>query len=136
MSTIQSNTTDERRNWFILNRLGLVLPKSISKESRRLFLDEFNKPESKYRNLLKEHFLADLPDLSLETLSEEAIQYLLLDLEREQEYDSFNIGAIATEQFVETRLFPLLTNKTEPFNSNLRNAIRIAGEKNNRRFII
>jgi hypothetical protein len=53
---------------------------------------------------------------------------------REFRRNSF-LGGIATETFVEERLLPLLSNENEPFKSNLREVLKIAGRKHRRRYI-
>lgn len=122
-------------NWWILNRLGNLLGSKINAQNQSLILDEFNKAESKYREIITEYILGNIPNLTLEALTEESIMFLLEDLKSKQSHGRFNIGTIATERFVEEKLMPLVTSSKGKIQKNILNAINLAETRNKRRFI-
>lgn len=136
MNNLTSISEDKDDKWFIKYRIGEMLPKYIDKEALQLILDDFNDSVSKHRSLIKNYLLRNIPNLSLESFTEESISYLIQDLNNSQIHEAFSIGQVATELFVEEKLIPLIGKKSEPFNENLLKAIEIAGETNNHRFLI
>lgn len=136
MYNLSSVNENKQYAWFINHRIGELLPKHVNEVSLQKILDEFNNPNSKHRTLIKNYLLHNVAGLSVESFTEESVSFLINDLNNNRPRDSFSIGQVATEQFVEKRLLPLLSNKSEPFNKNLLEAIEIAGRINNRRFLV
>lgn len=128
-------------NLMFCDRLGRFLTSYTSTDTNQLFVDEFNKESTPYRNLLSTYLLPRLADLTTERLSESAIQYLLSSLSRPMNWWDFTfggaqlLGGVATESFVQERLIPLLTIESEPLRSNLREILKIAGRQHRRRYV-
>ena len=126
--------------WFC-DRLGNFLVNFTSSDTHALFVDEFNKKGSQYRQILATYILPKITNLTTDMLSEDAIQYLLAALNKEDGErdilieDESLLGSIATESFVEERLLPLLSLETEPIKSNLRRVLRRAGRQHRHRYI-
>jgi hypothetical protein len=137
LDTILSDYKDNKdsSNWLLPDRLGQLLAEYTSKETQKLIVDEFNMTTSPYRKFIKDWFLANISNLSLNSFTEESLSYLISDLNNKQDHGVINIGDIATEEFVEQRLVPLMEIEDEPFKSNLLKTIRDAAERNNRRFV-
>ena len=81
-------------------------------------------------------FLPYFHGLTTEMLSEDAISFLLADLNHEGGASPFGtvLGAAATEAFISERLLLLLPDAKEPFLSNLRGVLKHAGDRHGRRY--
>ncbi|MDQ3131112.1 MAG: SIR2 family protein [Acidobacteriota bacterium] len=127
----------EVESYWFCDRLGNFLIDYSTEEIHSLFIDEFNKKNTEYREILSLYILPGITELNTDRLNEDAIQYLLSTLNQKHRLfvrNSF-LGSIATESFVEERLLTLLSNDSEPFKSNLKNALKTAGELHRRRYI-
>ena len=124
--------------WF-LTQLGGVFGHHLSADVQEEFVSEFNKPRSKFRDVLLHFVVPYLPDLSTNAFSEDAVSLLLADLDRESDARSFEshvLGSTATEEFVTERLVPLLAGAKEPGLSKLQAVLRQAGSRHNRRYLV
>ena len=124
--------------WF-LTLLGGLFGHHLSADVQEEFVSEFNKPKSKFRDVLLHFVVPYLPDLSTNAFSEDAVSLLLADLDRESSARSFAphvLGSTATEEFVTERLVPLLAGAKEPGLSKLQAVLRQAGSRHNRRYLV
>ena len=124
--------------WF-LTQLGGLFGHHLSADVQEEFVSEFNKPKSKFRDVLLHFVVPELPDLSTTAFSEDAISLLLADLVREsgaRSFESHVLGSTATEEFVTERLVPLLAGAKEPGLSRLQAVLRQAGSRHNRRYLV
>jgi hypothetical protein len=123
--------------WPFRARLSYILGKHSSVETHDAFLCEFNKPTSKFRRVLSDILLAQ-GDLSIDMFSEDAISFLIADLNQRKillPFQQYLLGYIATEQFVTERLLPLLSRSQSPFLEHLRSVLQQAGDRHGRRYI-
>ncbi len=129
-------TKGEDEGYWFCNRLGHLLSTYSSDEALSAFISLFNKNDCPYRKVLADYVLNGIPDLSTDMLSDNAISFLITDLSRER-IDIFHyvLGSIATESFVREHLIPLLSLDDHVLKSNLRNVLRIAGQRHRRRYI-
>ena len=128
--------TEDGDGWF-LTQLGGLFGHHLSADAQEEFVSEFNKPRSKFRGVLLHFVVPELPDLSTNAFSEDAVSLLLADLDRESRSCSFQphvLGSTATEEFVTERLVPLLAGAKEPRLSKLQAVLRQAGSRHNRRY--
>ena len=68
--------------WF-LTQLGGLFGHHPNTDVQEEFVSEFNKPRSKFRDVLLNFVIPSLPDLSTDAFSEDAVSLLLADLDRE-----------------------------------------------------
>ena len=124
--------------WF-LTQLGGLFGHHLSADVQEEFVSEFNKPRSKFRDVLLRFVVPEFPDLSTNAFSEDAVSLLLADLDREsgaRSIESDILGSTATEEFVTERLVPLLAGAKEPGLSKLQAVLRQAGSRHNRRYFV
>ena len=124
--------------WF-LTQLGGLFGHHLSADVQEEFVSEFNKPRSKFRDVLLRFVVPEFPDLSTNAFSEDAVSLLLADLDREsgaRSIESDVLGSTATEEFVTERLVPLLAGAKEPGLSKLQAVLRQAGSRHNRRYLV
>lgn len=125
-------------HWFRL-QLGGLLAGYVANETRDAFVTEFNKSDSKFRRLLQHFVLLHRSDLTPEMFSEDALSFLLADLNREGSSSGAYghlLGSIATENFVTERLLPLLPDARSPLSENLQKVLRQAGSRHGRRYVV
>lgn len=131
--------TEGNRYYWLTNQIGACLANHLDHNSLNLFVDEFNKSNSGYRDVLCSFVLPYFSDLSSENLKEEAVSFLLSRLSSDsgKRYlkDSL-LGQIATERFVTERLIPLMLGAPEPLSRNLKSTIGQAGDRHGRRYLI
>ena len=123
--------------WF-LTQLGGLFGHHLSSDVQEEFVLEFNKPSSKFRGVLLHFVVPELPELSTNAFSEDAVSLLLADLDRESGEHSIEsdvLGSTATEEFVTERLLPRLAGAKEPSLSKLQAVLRQAGSRHNRRYL-
>ena len=124
--------------WF-LTQLGGLFGHHLSSDVQAEFVSEFNKPSSKFRSVLLHFVVPELPDLSTNALSEDAVSLLLADLDRKSgahSSESDILGSTATEEFVTERLMPLLVRAKEPGLRKLQAVLEQAGSRHNRRYFV
>lgn len=128
---------DENESWcaYLLSEL---FNDHLSTESIKLFIDEFNSPSSKYRDILSERILPRIDNLSTDDFSESAISYLLSKLNKENIrcfFDNDLLANTCTIKFVNEYLLPLLCLDNKPLVDNLRDVLISAGSRHGRRYI-
>ncbi len=119
--------------------LSQIFARFLNSEGRQALVAEFNKSDSKFRRLLAHRVLTSLNDLTTDEFSEDAISFLLADLNREGSTTGFPehlLGGTATENFVTERLLPLLADAKSPLSENLRNVLKQAGSRHGRRYVV
>lgn len=122
----------------IIDRITSLFSSHLEDHVREAFVEEFNKNESRYRQILSEHILPKRSDLSTDDFSADAISFLLADLSRSQNswYGPCRLLAnTATERFVTERLLPLLGDAKGVSARNLRVVLREAGSRHGRRYV-
>jgi hypothetical protein len=128
---------DPERAFWLRNRLGRMLGRYLTPGSRKLFVSEFNKPDSGFRNVLAQYVLVHFADLTTEDFTEDSVSYLLADLARRRllPWGDDLLGATATEAFVTERLLPLIGDAKPPLSENLRKVLKRAGDRHGRRYV-
>ena len=129
---------EECDRWF-LNQLGGLFGDHLSADVQEEFVSEFNKRSSRFWSVLLHFVVPELPDLSTDAFSEDAISLLLADLDRESGAPGCEwhvLGSTATEVFVTERLLPLLAGAKKPRLSKLQAVLRQAGLRHNRRYLV
>ena len=135
MMEVDNGTAD---HWF-REQLGGVFAGHLKVEVQDEFVVEFNKPDSKFRRLLSYFVLRYRSDITTDVFTEDAISFLLADLNREGSCPSFRghlLGSTATEQFVTERLLPLLPDAKSPLLENLQLVLKQAGSRHGRRYVV
>lgn len=128
---------DDCDPWF-LGQLGGLFGLHLPAENQEEFVREFNRQNSKFRQLLVDFVIPNLSDVSTDSFSEDAVSFLLADLDREEgvpEIRGSVLGSAATEEFATERLLPLLEGAKEPRMSKLKAILKHAGSRHNRRYI-
>ncbi|MBK7405926.1 MAG: hypothetical protein IPJ41_15225 [Phycisphaerales bacterium] len=123
--------------WFI-DQLGSLFAVHLSREAQDQFVAEFNRVDSQFRSLLLHFVLPHRNDLTTSVFSEEAISFLLADLNRAGSVTYFRhlLSQTATEEFVTERLLPLLATAGSPLLENLRLVLKRAGSRHGRRYLL
>ena len=129
---------DQQDGKWVNHQLGGLFAGYSDDKTQDAFVTEFNKPNSKFRNVLLNYVLYYRMDLITEAFSEDAISFLLADLSRDGSafFSRGHLaGNTATEQFVTERLIPLLQDAKPPFLENLQKVLMQAGSRHGRRYI-
>ena len=131
------NSIEEEEYSWTISRIGSIVGIHASSKCREQLIDILNNGEHKYRSLILERILVYTADITTDIFSEHIISYLLADLKNKQsDYFMGNIlSRTATEEFINSRLLPLLNSKDEPFLKNLSEVIRQAGIRHGKRFL-
>ena len=131
-----SSELDEKSGYWIRYQTGLLFAKVLTGDTRRDCLAEFNSAKSKFRKVLASSILLARSDLTSDAFSEDAISFLLADLNREGSmyFDGHLLGSTATEKFVTERLLPLLKDAKGSLYINLRRVLKQAGTRHGRRY--
>ncbi len=130
-----ANTKEGRYFAFMLSCL---FADRLRPEVRDAFVNEFNKQDSPYREVLARTILLARSDLSVNQLSEDAISFLLADLSSRKipgDFEGHLLENAATEAFVIERLLPLLSNAEEPLRNNLAKVLQQVGKRHGRRYV-
>src|SRR6185369_4389585 len=77
---------DEESRFFLRHRISWLFSWCLSEEARRDFVAEFNRPGSKYREILSRSILLAQNDLTTDDFSAEAISFLMAELGRAEMY--------------------------------------------------
>lgn len=128
-----------RDHFWLLCQLGALFGEHLNREVQHGFVAEFNRPGSKFRQVLLRFVLPGLSEITTEVFSKDAISFLLADLDREGSVSSFHghpLGRTATEQFVTERLLPLLPDAKPPLLKNLHELLRQIGSRHGRRYLL
>lgn len=137
MLEVKQAENDENRYWLLM-QLGALCANQVSPQIRDLFIAEFNKPNSKYRNILHHFVMPYFTELTTDAFSEDAISFLLADLNRKGAAAYFQgniLGNIASERFITDRLLPLLPDAKPPLAENIQRTLDKAGSRHGRRYV-
>jgi len=128
---------DPERAFWLRDRLGRILGRYLTPESHKLFVSEFNKPNSEFRNVLGQYVLVHFTDLTTDDFTEDSVSYLLADLARRRllPWGDDLLGVAATEAFVTERLLPLVGDANSPLSENLGKVLKQAGDRHGRRYV-
>ena len=129
--------TSGREAYLFVNRLGEFLGAGTDESTVEAILEHFE-TRNEDRQVLAQLVLNHIPALSIDMLSENAVEWLIgtLNSGSFRQWDSPLIGKIATEDIVEGRLLPLLlADPPERLRSNLMAALEEAGRRHGRRYI-
>lgn len=129
----------EKSDYWFLNQLGELFGEHLESDTQNLFVDEFNRSGSKFRQILLRFVLPCFKNITTETFSDDSISFMLADLNREGSVSSFYghlLGKTATEQFVIERLLPLLADAKPPFSKNIHRVLIQAGSRHGRRYVL
>lgn len=127
----------ENGQWFV-EQLGALFAEHLDTAVQDQFITEFNKSDSKYRRLLFHYVLPYRGDITTDVFNEDAISFMLADLNREGSTHAFRehlLGSTATEKFVTERLLPLIPDAKPPLLINLKSVLKRAGTRHGRRYI-
>jgi hypothetical protein len=123
--------------WYIA-QFAFLFGNYLDPNKQNEFVDEFNKANSKYRKILLDYFLPCI-DLTVDKFSDEALEYIIIDLKKSyKSKHSFGgklLNNIATEQFINTHLMPLLPNAGSILKRNLVNIINDVSNRHGKRYI-
>lgn len=138
MNEVVRNDVSHKNFWFP-SQLGGLFASYLNLEAQNKFLEEFNNSDSQFRFVLAHFILPWRVDITTKAFTEDAISYLLADLNRARTRLSIQgplLGNTATEEFVSDRLLPLVAHANPPLLENLREVIRMAGSRHGRRYIL
>ena len=129
---------DTELGYWFHHEMAQLFAKFVNAESRKAFVTEFNRSGSEFRKLLARSILPYWSDLTTDVFSEDAISFLLSDLNQDQSAAGFRgrlLGTTATEKFVIERLLPLFSDAKPPLSENLRKVLTQAGSRHGRRYV-
>lgn len=128
-----------REGWFLGDRLGRLLVSHMSDVQRESCVKLFNEDrDGTVRAVLAEHFLANIPELSTDSLSEGASRYLLDEVLRESAQAAWDVSileVIATERFAEEKILPLLAGASLRVQRRVVSVLRECGRRHQRRYV-
>jgi hypothetical protein len=127
------------QEWMFTDRVPSVLTRFVSKDKRMEIVQEFNRPDSKYREILSNHFLPRIDDLKLEDISIDGIEFLLRQVGkvRINHWNRNLLVELSTEDFVQNRLIPLLEKSDDAEEkNNIAHLIHAIGKNHKRRYLI
>lgn len=137
MSEVLTDKTKQPGFWFV-DQLSELFGEHLDIDAQNLFVHEFNRSDSRYRQLLLRFILPCFNKFTTEAFSDDAISLMLADLNREGSTSYFRghlLGNTATEKFVFDRLLPLLANAEQPLLRNIQKVLKEAGSRHGRRYI-
>lgn len=132
-----ADAEDPEAHWWFGDRLSRLFAIKLTTATQMVLLAEFNRADSKYRQILACTLLNARTDLTTDDFSEDAVAFLLRHLSDETEADpheSLLLGRTATEPFVNERLLPMLEGADEPLRTNLSIVLGQAGRRHGRRY--
>ncbi|SHH10093.1 SIR2-like domain-containing protein [Pantoea sesami] len=132
--TQQRNSDDYQ----FIQKLGSFFGKHTDGQTQGLFMDEFNKSESKYREIIHKFIFTFMENINIDAFSYDAINYLLDDLSNKNAVSSFHghiIGRIASETFIDETLLPLLHSSDSILRENVNEILIQAGSRLGRRYL-
>lgn len=109
-----------------------------TEEVQKCLVQEFNSPASEFRQVLHDYVLPRMTDITIEQFSEDSISYLLAELRCGNNTfpEDSPLGQLASEKFVNERLPPLLSVPDADLQKGLRVALRAAGSRHGRRYLL
>jgi len=133
------STLDSDGGWWLCRQIGSIVGRYCDQGTRSSILELLDRGGIEARIAIKEFILPYLNEVSTDDLSERAISLLLADLPQPGSVDRYfhnTLGAIATEKFVTDQLIPLARGQSEDFLTNLKNVLKVAGDRHGRRYLI
>ena len=118
---------------WIAQKLGSLLGTYGNDQATEALIELFNS-STEFRGLLASVVLPHVAELNTNIFSEDAISFLLADLERHASAEDHLLALSATETFVEERLLPLSRASSGQFAASLREVIYDAGKRHGRRY--
>jgi hypothetical protein len=117
--------------------LGLFIALHAASETHQQLIARFNQAGYLYRKIIADYILNAVPGMTTDLLSDDAINFLINELKQPCFDNKVPLLAyIATEEFVEKYLLPLLDYNEEPLKTNLYSVLSEAGDRHRRRYII
>jgi len=127
----------DNNDYWTASKIGSVIANYTNPSSREMLLAEFNKSDSTYRAVLRDHILSFINDITTDHFSENAISYLLSNLNSKVDSDNMRgpfLGQTATERFINERLLPLSPDANGILLQNLQRILRSAGSRHGKRY--
>lgn len=125
-------------DYFFIEKVGSFLGKYTDNKTQKFFIDEFNKTDSKYRDIIHKFIFTHMENIDLDAFSYNAINYLLNDLSNKNSVSPFYghiIGRIASESFIDETLLPLLHSSDSILRENINEILIQAGSRLGRRYL-
>jgi hypothetical protein len=131
-----AESADEDHDWFFRDRMGRFLAESADLETFSKVLSVFDQGDDRVSRVVADYILQYRQDLTTDMLSRNALDFLKNSLKSRESWNPEGplLGAIATEEFVERELLPLLTQATGEHLLNLKQVLQRAGMRFGRRF--
>lgn len=135
LEEIQKDEGTEIELFWLKELIKEFIVKNSGNETHKEIVELFNSQSCPFRELI-ELIIFELPLVTTDSLSEDAIQFCINNLYKKG-YPFFNrnLGSISTESFVQSRLLPLLSQNNYKLRKNLREVLRQAGESHKKRYI-
>lgn len=132
---VNQTATDDGQ--WLVRMMGGLFAQHLDHSAQHEFVAEFNKSNSKYRELLLKCILPYFSELTIDVFGEDAISFMLADLSRAKlNYFSKHLIALtATEKFINERLLPLLPDANDKLLENLHEVLKEAGTRHGRRYV-
>lgn len=125
--------------WWIQYRLGSIVAYLGDAEVRDFCLDALVRGSERIGRWVKGRYLGSDNSLTTDALDDDMIAALLADLNapnRISEYLYNPLGLIATDQFVQQRLLPLVEGASTTFLNNLALVLKVAGDRHGKRYLL
>lgn len=129
-----------RKDMQFLDRLGSLLSRHADETAQKRAVEIFNEQRSDLtRRILSEHVLPECDTAAIESLSSESLEWLVADLSanRFRSWGQSFLGVVVSEEFVESRLLPLMEYPYSPddhLQVNLREALSVAERRHSKRY--
>ncbi|SBT14340.1 SIR2 family NAD-dependent protein deacylase [Vibrio celticus] len=114
-----------------------LLGNCLTQDKIKLFVEEFNSRDSKYRGLLSDLILIKFDGISTDDFSEDSISYLMSRLSKDNHMNRFGdnlLGNTCSKSFVNDYLLPLSNIEEQPLARNLHKVLSIAGQRHGKRY--
>jgi SIR2-like domain len=134
---LRDGANTKEYKWWFHDRLSFFLTTCVDAAKRAEYVYEFNKKDSRYRDLIAATVLGRIDDLTTDQLTSNAVSYLLKNLSQKHVAGIYEplLGQIATEGFVLSTLLPLLQKARGRKKKNLLAILRRAGRRHGRRYL-
>ena len=129
----------ETGDWQFLEGLSGLFGSYLDRNKQSEFVAEFNRPDSRCRRTLMRLILPHFSEFTTDAFSEDAVAYILEDLNSSRMTSSLRghvIGALATEEFISIHLLPQLKIAEGPRLENMQRILRQAGARLGVRFLV
>lgn len=123
--------------WWTQFQICFLLGQSARDKDLELLVSHLGDEDSSYRGMIAKWVLPHASELSIDQLSENAIEYLFSNLKGKNasEFDNELLGAISTEKFVVDRLLPWSQRQSPACQANVRRLTEDIGRRLGRRFL-